>query len=135
VGDYSIAFADSILTRAHINPETSHDITMTETDIIPSHEEVDESSRFRLEEFQDEGTEQVPGHQAVFLGDVKLSDFKQVLSKAGIQAEFVEGSLVCGDVALKREEIGGTSRINFEGILSEDYFRIRNLLYSLYEIF
>lgn len=49
---------------------------------------------------------QVPGHQSVFINEPRLSDFKQVLLKEGIQAEFVGGVLVCNNmVAVRRVSV------------------------------
>ena len=46
---------------------------------------------------------QMPGHQSVFINEPRLSDFKQVLLREGIQAEFVGGVLVCNNmVAVRR---------------------------------
>lgn len=75
---------------------------------------------------------EVPGHQAVFINEPRLSDFKQVLLREGIQAEFVGGVLVCNNlVAVRRTETG---RIGLEGCLCEDYYKIRDLLYEQYAI-
>lgn len=49
---------------------------------------------------------QVPGHQSVFINEPRLSDFKQVLLREGIQAEFVGGVLVCNNmVAVRRVSV------------------------------
>jgi cleavage and polyadenylation specificity factor subunit 2 len=47
---------------------------------------------------------QPPGHRAVFIGEMKLSDFKQVLTQAGYRAEFFGGALIVGDgsISLRR---------------------------------
>ncbi|KAG7239723.1 hypothetical protein INR49_028659 [Caranx melampygus] len=46
---------------------------------------------------------EIPGHQSVFINEPRLSDFKQVLLREGIQAEFVGGVLVCNNmVAVRR---------------------------------
>lgn len=37
-------------------------------------------------------------------------------------------------VQIRKEEVEGTPRFHVEGILSEDYFKIRDLLYSQYNI-
>ncbi|OCT65073.1 hypothetical protein XELAEV_18041315mg [Xenopus laevis] len=75
---------------------------------------------------------EVPGHQSVFMNEPRLSDFKQVLLREGIQAEFVGGVLVCNNmVAVRRTETG---RIGLEGCLCEDFFKIRELLYEQYAI-
>ncbi|XP_062351467.1 cleavage and polyadenylation specificity factor subunit 2 isoform X2 [Cinclus cinclus] len=75
---------------------------------------------------------EVLGHQSVFMNEPRLSDFKQVLLREGIQAEFVGGVLVCNNlVAVRRTETG---RIGLEGCLCQDFFRIRDLLYEQYAI-
>ncbi|KAG8547375.1 hypothetical protein GDO81_028494 [Engystomops pustulosus] len=75
---------------------------------------------------------EVPGHQSVFMNEPRLSDFKQVLLREGIQAEFVGGVLVCNNVvAVRRTETG---RIGLEGCICEDFYKIRELLYSQYAI-
>ena len=46
---------------------------------------------------------QIPGHVAVFINEPKLTDFKQILIKEGILAEFSAGVLICnGMVAVKK---------------------------------
>lgn len=75
---------------------------------------------------------QIPGHPTIFINEVKLSDFKQVLVRNGIQSEFVGGILYCNNVvAVKRNETG---HIQFEGCVCEDYFKIRDLLYEQFAI-
>ncbi|XP_055042237.1 cleavage and polyadenylation specificity factor subunit 2 [Misgurnus anguillicaudatus] len=75
---------------------------------------------------------EVPGHQSVFINEPRLSDFKQVLLREGIQAEFVGGVLVCNNlVAVRRTEAG---RICLEGCHCDDYYRIRQLLYQQYAV-
>jgi len=75
-----------------------------------------------------------PGHKAVYIGDVKLNDFKMILQQAGFRAEFYGGALIVGEgnIALRKEEVEGSSGIKIEGVISEDYFKIRQLLYSQY---
>jgi hypothetical protein len=43
---------------------------------------------------------QIPGHDQVYINDPRLSDFKQILQKNGVQAEFAGGVLVCCSGAL-----------------------------------
>jgi len=78
--------------------------------------------------------DQVSGHETNFVNELKLSDFKLVLTKAGIPSEFQQGNLLCGqsfNVQLRRHDSG---RIMIEGCLSEDYYVIRTLLYQQYAI-
>ncbi|XP_028858513.1 cleavage and polyadenylation specificity factor subunit 2 [Denticeps clupeoides] len=77
-------------------------------------------------------TNEIPGHQSVFINEPRLSDFKQVLLREGIQAEFVGGVLVCNNlVAVRRTEAG---RIGLEGCQCDDYYKIRELLYQQYAV-
>lgn len=87
---------------------------------------------FALQPVQDYKLER-PQHNPLFINDLKLSDFKQVLVKNGISAEFSGGVLYCNNcsIAVKRNETG---RLSVEGSLTEDYFRIRDLLYEQYAI-
>eukprot|EP00794_Sanderia_malayensis_P003077 gene3078-3542_t len=76
--------------------------------------------------------EEIPGHRSVFIDEPRLSDFKQILTKAGIQAEFSGGVLVCNNmVAVRRSEAG---KIGIAGALCDDYYAIRDLLYQQYAI-
>lgn len=75
---------------------------------------------------------QFAGHKAVFINEPKLSDFKLVLLQEGISAEFIAGVLICNNnVAVRRNEAG---RIQLEGTICEDFFKIRQILYSQYAI-
>lgn len=48
--------------------------------------------------------EDIPSHNSVFVNELKLSDFKQILQKHNINSEFSGGVLWCsnGTLALKR---------------------------------
>lgn len=77
---------------------------------------------------------EVAGHSTSFVNELKLSDFKLVLTRNGIPSEFQQGNLTCGqhsNVLLRRHESG---RVMLEGCLSDDYYVIRNLLYQQYAI-
>lgn len=75
--------------------------------------------------------EQVPLHDAIFINELKLSGFKQVLLNNGIRAEFLDGVLYCNDkVTVRRRQETGT--IHLEGTLCDDYYKIRDLLYNQY---
>jgi hypothetical protein len=74
-----------------------------------------------------------PGHGAVFVNELRLSDFKIVLMKNGISSEFIGGVLFCGNgsVALRRHDSG---RVTIEGTLCPEYYVVRDLLYEQYAI-
>uniref|UniRef100_A0A182IJ44 Cleavage and polyadenylation specificity factor subunit 2 n=1 Tax=Anopheles atroparvus TaxID=41427 RepID=A0A182IJ44_ANOAO len=77
--------------------------------------------------------EDLPPHNPVFINELKLIDFKQILMKSNITSEFSGGVLWCsnGTVALRRVDTG---RVTIEGCISEDYYKIRELLYEQYAI-
>lgn len=75
-------------------------------------------------------------HQPVFVGDIRLTEFKdRVLKQAGIEAEFmVEGVLVCNGVVAVRK-VKETGQILLEGSpMSNDYYEVRRLLYSQFAL-
>lgn len=79
-----------------------------------------------------------PPHKSVLVGDLKMADFKQFLSSKGVQVEFAGGALRCGEYVTLRKvghagQKGGGSgpqQIVIEGPLCEDYYKIREYLYS-----
>ncbi|XP_058465786.1 probable cleavage and polyadenylation specificity factor subunit 2 [Malaya genurostris] len=77
--------------------------------------------------------DELPAHNSVFINELKLIDFRQVLMKANINSEVSGGVLWCsnGTLALKRVDTG---KVTIEGCLSEDYYKIRELLYEQYAI-
>jgi len=75
-------------------------------------------------------------HQPVFVGDIRLTEFKnRVLKQAGIEAEFMgEGVLVCNGVVAVRK-VEETGQILLEGSpMSNDYYEVRRLLYSQFAL-
>lgn len=78
------------------------------------------------------GLQDVAGHPAVFVGELRLSDFKQVLTKAGIHAEFSGGALICDEAVAVRKDAQG--HIGLEGSVCEAYYMVRDLLYKQFAI-
>lgn len=81
---------------------------------------------------------EAPAHKSVLVGDIKMADFKQFLASKGIQAEFSGGALRCGEFVTLRKVgdptqkggVAGSQQIVIEGPLSEEYYKIRDYLYS-----
>ncbi len=64
---------------------------------------------------------------------MKLSELKAELSKSGILAEFLAGSLVCaGSVLVRRTD--DDSGLVLEGPLSEEFYTVRSVLYGQYQV-
>ncbi len=129
VNDYSIAYVDGVITlpsmSARVLNVTSGNQTENE---FPERMEIDPVLDLLP-------PEQIREHPAIFLGDVKLNDFKTVLQQQGFRTEFRRGVLVVnGTVALRKEEKEGRSDIKIDGMLCEDYYKVRELLYSQFKI-
>jgi len=80
---------------------------------------------------------QLKWHHSVFIGDLKLYELSSLLAKQGFSVQFDRGALVCngGRVVVRKaeatEDDGGiASTLTIEGALSDDYYRVRELLYS-----
>lgn len=122
--DAEIAWVDGQLVRENIKSlaQGSNDVEKMDVDSFDS---VPVLEQLALTE--------IPGHDQVFINDPRLSDFKQILQKNGLQAEFAGGVLVCcnGIVAITRNEAG---RIGVDGAVCDEYYRIRELLYEQFAI-
>lgn len=75
----------------------------------------------------------IPPHDFVFLNELKIAEFRQILMRNNIQSEISGGMLLCcnGTITLKRIDTG---KVTIEGCLSEDYYKVRELLYEQYAI-
>lgn len=108
VGDYELAFIDGMLATSPF------------AQILPMLEPAPLTAGQR-------------DHSSVYVGDVKLRDFRELLAKAGFSVQFESGILVCnGTVAVRKEEVDGEFRIFLEGQISDDYYKVRDLLYKQY---
>lgn len=66
-------------------------------------------------------------------GDVRLSEVRKALAEAGITADWYGGMLICsGMVSIKVGDQDG--QIQLEGVLCEDYFKIRDVVYGQYHV-
>jgi len=79
-------------------------------------------------------------HGALFLGDPKLIDIKQKLTKEGQPSRFVlssnnTGTLVAGkNNNLRIEKKRSNTNWKYKGVLSADYFAVRDTLYSSFDV-
>ncbi|XP_026687778.1 probable cleavage and polyadenylation specificity factor subunit 2, partial [Diaphorina citri] len=78
----------------------------------------------------------IPPHDTSFINELQLSDFKQTLQRNGIDCEFMDGVLICcrGTVAVRRADDSDSNVIVLEGCLSDEYYRVQQLLYDQYAI-
>lgn len=99
---------------------------------------------------------EIPPHKSVFINELKISDFKQVLLRNNIPAEFSNGALWCANSTLAIRRVNqvkqrhlsqlisflfiffygqiDTGKLCIEGCLSEEYYKVRDLLYEQYAV-
>ncbi|DBA01353.1 TPA: hypothetical protein N0F65_001592 [Lagenidium giganteum] len=125
---YKLSIKESLYTSASFQKIGSHEVAY-----IAGQLSVPENSSVPVLQQQSEGTG-VPKHEPILLSDgkLKLDVMKQILGKAGFNAKFRGGMLVCNDgVVLKRAP---NNEIVVEGALSPSYYRIRKLLYEQFTL-
>ncbi|CAD6231676.1 GSCOCG00001529001-RA-CDS [Cotesia congregata] len=127
-GDAEVAWVDAMITaREQVCPDATKAIT-------DGAEDEDDPMEEKILTLEPLNIKEVPGHNTHFINELKLSDFKQVLTKANIPSELSGGVLWCcnNTIAVRRNEAGG--KVIIEGCLSEDYYKVRELLYEQYAI-
>ncbi|XP_052756428.1 probable cleavage and polyadenylation specificity factor subunit 2 [Galleria mellonella] len=72
-------------------------------------------------------------HAAAFVNSLRLSELRAAVARLGLTAEFTAGALECcnGTLAIRRLDNG---RVALEGVLSEEYYKVRELLYDQFAI-
>lgn len=81
----------------------------------------------------DEGDQAYARYGGVFIGDVRLSELKKALALAGVRSEFHGGGLFCqGNVVVRRH--GDAGGLLLEGVIGEEYYTVRDVIYGQYHI-
>ena len=65
------------------------------------------------------------------IGDLKLSEFRNLLSSRGFSADFVSGALIVNGRVIVRKD---GRNLKLEGGINADYFSVRRLLYEFHAI-
>lgn len=75
----------------------------------------------------------IPVHQAIFVNDPKMSDFKNLLVEKGYRAEFLNGTLIIngGKCSIRRTETG---LFQMEGTFTKDFYKLRHLFYDQFAV-
>ncbi|XP_008555336.3 probable cleavage and polyadenylation specificity factor subunit 2 [Microplitis demolitor] len=123
---YNVARVNArINRRERVCPDSTKAIT------DPNNDEANKEEILTLEPLN---INEIPPHDAVFINKLKLSDFKQVLTKANIPAELKDGVLWCcnnNTITVRRDEAG---QVVLDGWSSEDYDRVSDLVDAQYVI-
>lgn len=70
-------------------------------------------------------------HKPVMIGDVKLSEFRNLLQSRGFSVDFLRGVLIVNGRVMVRKD---GHNLRLEGGINADYFSVRRLLYELHAI-
>ena len=74
-------------------------------------------------------------HRPAFVSDFRFSDLLQACTAAGIPAEFSAGGvLLCGRGVSVRKADGVDGEFVLEGAAGEDFYRVRDVLYSRFRV-
>ncbi|CAI5452093.1 unnamed protein product [Caenorhabditis angaria] len=115
-------------SSSDLNNEENGEEPMDQTEQIPTKERI--RGNLILDILPNK---QIPCHDAVFVNDPKLTDFKNVLTEKGYKAEFLSGTLLIngGTCSIRRCETG---YFLLEGALSKDYYKLRHLFYDQFAV-
>jgi len=109
--------------------EKVNDIT-TKTSITNT---TDDKNDILMEPFLQELQEKdIPGHDAVIMGSLRLVDFRNVLLNQGYAAELKQGVLTCNNITVQKS--GGASQFLIDGPLCDEYYIIKDLLYQQFSV-
>lgn len=128
---YQVKLKDSLVSSLNF-VEADAGVELAWVDAKSLMPEEDDISQEKLPHLDALEPEQVPLHNAIFVNELKLQDFREVLRNNKIQAEISGGILYCNDKVTVRKR--GSGRIHLEGPLCDDYYKVRDLLYSQYVI-
>lgn len=118
---YQIKLTEALVSQLSFQKGKDAEVAWIDAQIVTRNQQIDatgESNAMDVEiEFPSEEIkilalepmkpEDIPSHESVFINELKLSDFKQILMKNNIPSEFSGGVLWCcnGALALKRVRI------------------------------
>ena len=125
VDDYEVAY-----TEAQVQLDRAQPINTPQLTPVSSQSQQRVSTRSRTTA---SAAAVQPSHPSVFLGSSKLSDFRQLLSRAGIDSEFVGGAVLLAAHGTVRIRKASPTLITLQGSVSDAFFTIRSLLYSTFQ--
>ncbi|CEO98016.1 hypothetical protein PBRA_006130 [Plasmodiophora brassicae] len=108
VGDYEVAYVDGRIVKS-------------------------DDSRNRYPTLEQVAATAVPDRPAVYLGGSRMADLKKAIARAGIDAEFINGILVCAGGLVNIRKVTD-HQVSVQGALCSQYFDIRRILYDQYQI-
>lgn len=132
IGSSGIAFVDAMIADEE---EGNDRLTLAKQEELGTTDENDvmEIDISEDMEISPRRENRVCGHPTVFVGTIMLNRLKDVMVKAGMKAEIAGGALCVensetGAVVLLKKV--GAQHIVMEGALSEEFFKVQDLLYD-----
>jgi cleavage and polyadenylation specificity factor subunit 2 len=78
---------------------------------------------------------EVVPHGAVFVGDLRLAEFREELARLGLRTELMGGVLVCNDVvSVTKEVVGNHAKVTLRGSICDEYYAVRDQLISKFAL-
>ncbi|EPZ32528.1 Beta-Casp domain-containing protein [Rozella allomycis CSF55] len=124
---YQIKLTDAILSSLQFEKLASYELSFI-NGIVGKKSEEDTSTVPTLDIISDQ-SKVADVRQPIFIGDVKLSEFRKLCNQSGLMTQFYKGDLVCNDSV-----IDSTGKLTIEGNLTDAYYKVRNLLYRQHAI-
>lgn len=126
---YKLAIKEALYTSSFFQKIGTHEVAF-----VTGQVHTDEKAPVpMLQPLHESGASSNP-HEPMMLSDgkLKLDVMKQILGKAGFNAKFRGGMLVCNDGVVLRRTMN--NEVIVEGSLSPSYYRIRKLLYDQFTL-
>jgi cleavage and polyadenylation specificity factor subunit 2 len=141
-GDYQLSYISGIILNKKedqlalpSNEEPIEDQSDSMMDVDVSEEsklaEPEASARDKQYILDVARSESMRFHKPVMIGDVKLSEFRNLLQSRGFSVDFLKGVLIVNGRVMVRKD---GHNLRLEGGINADYFSVRRLLYELHAI-
>ena len=119
-GDYELSYISGVIKREKITPVPDESLITEDVE--------NEEEKLVLDVAP---SETIKFHKPVMIGDLKLSEFRTLLTSRGFSAEFVSGALIVNGRVIVRKD---GRNLKLEGGINADYFSVRRLMYEFHAI-
>lgn len=129
LGEYNLAYVNGKIRINDHDDEDKMDVEDEEKDKI----ELIIDSGHTMNQLLDQDEDNNENGTGGLIGNIKLSDFNELLIKNGFRTRIRGGVLEVNDViTIKKEETEheGISNLRIDGQLCEDYYNVRDLMYN-----
>lgn len=129
-----VILSDTLVKAVEMHPIMEYELGWMDarTRVVVERKMDDQAGEAEIILERQQNKEENSTYGGIFIGDVKLSQLKRALGAANIGSRFAGGGLYCdGKVMVKRGEAGG---LVIEGSLGDEYYKIRDIVYSQYHL-